>query len=330
MNEIMFVFGGKKIRTLIGIVIGFFILLSLTQGAWAGFGITPPYFINHNLTQGSHFEKSIWLTRGDPSEDLRIKVSVDVPGANEWISIDKGNSFLLPKGEQKVAMIIRIDVPKKAEFKSYPGYIRITTYPVNGSEGGGQVAIILGARIEVDLDVKDIEIFDFEIQRVNTYDLEEGHKVLWWFSPGKISFEMEIENTGNVKAAPSKVIFEIYDAREENLLETVEVKRMNKINSFETGTVIAELPTKLLAGSYWAVFKVFKKDEMVKEGRIHLSILPRGTIRPIPKEWFGIRIWVWVLTMIILVILSIGGWLIYKRKEEVEKIVKRILKEFQT
>jgi len=325
----MFVFGGKKLRIFIGVTIGFFILLFLTQGAWAGFGITPPYFINHNLTRGSHFEKSIWLTRGDPSEDLRIEVSVDVPGANEWISIDRGESFILEKGEQKTAMVIKIDVPKRAEFKSYPGYIRITTYPVNGSKGG-QVAIILGARIEVDLDVKDIKIFDFEIQRVNTYDLEEGHEILWWFSPSKISFEMEIENTGNVKAAPNKVVFEIYDAREENLLETVEVKRMNKINPFETGTVIAKLPTKLLAGSYWAVFKIFKKDEVVKEGRVHLSILPRGTLQPIPQEWFGIRIWVWVLMAIILIILSISGWLAYKRKEEIEKIVKKILKKFRT
>ncbi len=326
----MFLFDRKKIRTFIGIVIGFFILLSSTQGAWAGFGITPPYFINHNLTRGSHFEKRIWLTRGDPSGDLRIEVAVDVPGANEWISIDRGKSFILEEGEQKTPMIIKIDVPKRAEFKSYPGYIRITTYPVNGSEGEGQVAIILGARIEVDLDVRNIKIFDFEIQRVNTYDLEEGHKVLWWFSPGKISFEMEIENIGNVKAAPSRVVFEIYDAKEENLLETVEVKRMNKVDPFQTGTVIAKLPTKLLAGSYWAVFKVFKKDEMVKEGRIHLSILPRGTMQPIPKEWLGLQIWIWVLTTIILVVLGIGGWLAYKRKEKVEKTVKKILKRFKT
>jgi len=47
----MFVFGGKKLRIFIGVTIGFFILLFLTQGAWAGFGITPPYFINHNLTE---------------------------------------------------------------------------------------------------------------------------------------------------------------------------------------------------------------------------------------------------------------------------------------
>jgi len=68
---------------------------------FAGFGITPPYVVNSNLTRGSHFEKEILLTRGDPVEDLRIEVSIDVPGANDWISIAQGNSFIMPKGEQK-------------------------------------------------------------------------------------------------------------------------------------------------------------------------------------------------------------------------------------
>ena len=53
---------------------------------------------------------------------------------------------------------------------------------------------------------------------------------------------------------------------------------MNKINPFEIGWVIAELRTKLKAGSYYAQYKIFKKDEIVSQGKIHLSILAKGAI----------------------------------------------------
>jgi len=53
---------------------------------------------------------------------------------------------------------------------------------------------------------------------------------------------------------------------------------MNKINPFEINWVIAELKTKLKAGSYYAQYKIFKKDEIVNQGKIHLSILSKGSI----------------------------------------------------
>lgn len=300
----------KKAGLLIIIVL---LILFSANIVWAGFGISPPYVINHNLTRGSHFEKKIWLSRGDPVEGLRIEVAIDVPGANDWITIDKGNSFIMPKGEQKTPMMVLVDVPKNAEFGSYPGYIRLTTYPLGSSEERrGQIAIILGARIDVNLDVKDIKIFDFKVRRINTYDLEEGHKVLWWFSPGKIRFEMEIENLGNVKAAPTKVQFDIYDDQEKNLLETVEVKKMEKVEPFEKKIIVAKLHTELAPGGYTAIFKIFKGDEIVREGKIHLTILPRGTLKPIPKEWYGLQVWIWIVAIIAVVILAIGGFLGYK------------------
>ncbi len=297
-------------------VISFCILLFFADTVLAGFGISPPYVTNHNLSRGSHFEKDIWLTRGNPVEDLRIEVDIDVPGANDWISIDEGSSFLLPKGEQKMLMTVSVDVPKNAEYKSYPGFIRITTYPVSSAEEGGQIAIILGARIDVTLDVRDIEIFDFKIRQINVYDLEEGHNVLWWFSSGKIRFDMQFENIGNIKASPTKVLFEIYDGERKNLVETTTAKKIGKVDPFQTKNIIAELPTKLTAGSYWAIFKIFKGDEIVEEGETHLSILPRGGINPIPKEWYGLAVWIWILTILVILGLSFTGLWFYKKKRK--------------
>ena len=280
----------KKILLFLVIVLVF--VFSLAQVARAGFGISPPDVRNDSLTQGSHYEQKIILVRGDPIEDWKAEITIDVPGAEKWFSIDKGMEFILPKGETKIPIIISVDVPKTADFGSYKGSIRVRTSSLKPPEAG-TVSIALGGYIDVNLDVIKGGIFDFKVRGVKVSDLEEGHKVWFWDIPGKIKFLMKIENIGNIKAAPTKVYFDIYDEYEKEVLESVETTKMEKINPFETKEIIAILPTKLLPGSYWAQFKIFKNEEVVNEGKIHLSILPYGTLPPEPIEFLGLGVWIW-------------------------------------
>jgi len=250
-----------------------FSLINIVQ---AGFGISPPYIKNENLSQGLHYEKKITLVRGDPIEDWNVEIIINVPGADNWISIDKGKEFIMPEGAQQVPIVFSVDVPKNAKFGRYTGIIRVKTAPVKPPEAG-TISILLGGQIDVNLNVQK-EIFDFTVRAVKASDSEEGDKRWIFYFPGIIKFSMQIENLGNIKAAPSKVIFDIYDEQEEELLETIQTTKMNKINPFEIDWVIAELKTKLKAGSYYAQYKIFKKDEIVSQGKIHLSILLKGAI----------------------------------------------------
>ncbi len=250
-----------------------FSLINIVQ---AGFGISPPYIKNENLSQGLHYEKKITLVRGDPIEDWNVEIIINVPGANDWISVDKGKEFIMPKGAQQVPIIFSVNVPKDTKFGRYTGIIRIKTAPVKPPEEG-TISILLGGQIDVNLNVQK-EIFDFKVRSVKASDLEEGDKRWMFYFPGIIKFSMQIENLGNIKAAPNKVLFNIYDEQEEELLETIETTKMNKINPFEIDWVIAELKTKLKAGSYYAQYKIFKKDEIISQGKIHLSILSKGSI----------------------------------------------------
>ncbi len=263
-------------RIILFLVICLLFSFSLIEIVQAGFGISPPYIKNENLGQGSDYEKKITLVRGDPIEDWKVEIIVDVPGADDWISIDKGKEFIMPEGVQQVPIIFSINIPKDAKFGRYTGIIRVKTAPV-GLPKAGTVSILLGGQIDVDLNVQK-EIFDFKVRGVKVSDLEEGQKQWIFYFPGIIKFSMQIENLGNIKAAPSKVLFDIYDEQEEELLETIEATKMNKINPFEIDWVIAELKTKLKAGSYYAQYKIFKKDEIVSQGKVHLSILSKGSI----------------------------------------------------
>jgi len=189
---------------LIAVVVVF---LATAQMALAGFGVTPPYFRNDSLTRNSTYKQQILLVRGDPNSALKASVVIDAPEIADWITIEGGNEFELPKGQQKVPMQVMVQVPANADFKTYSGAIRVKTGPADDEVQSGAVNISLGAQINIDLNVIDREIKDFRVVRINISDLNEGHKLGWLYFPGKIRFGMMLENTGNVDVAPSKVAF---------------------------------------------------------------------------------------------------------------------------
>lgn len=243
----------------------------------AGFGITPPYVRNSSLTRNSIYQQTILLVRSDPTTDLTAEVTLDVPEINHWFSVDKGDTFLLPRGEQKVPMTITVAVPDDADFKKYTGNIRVKTSSAN--TGGGGVSISLGAQIDVDLDVIDKEILDFRIRKISIHDLSEGHHVGWLYFPGKIRFDMLLENTGNVPVAPSDVVFRIFDPTGRQLLEeTHHTNKIEKVDPFDTDTVRAELPTRLPSGFYKARYQIKNGEEVEQTGEVNLNIRPYGEL----------------------------------------------------
>lgn len=247
-----------------------------TEYVYAGFGITPPYVRNDKLTQGSSFTQEIILVRGDPVEDLKAEVSINVPGIEGWFVVNKGNEFLLPSGEKQVPIEITVNVPNNAPYDRYQGNIRIRT---SSPEPASGVSIALGAQIDVDIRVVD-EIRDFEVKRVQLAEVEEPRRRAWFEFPGKIQFRMTIQNTGNAAVAPSKIQLDIYDKRGTVVLESVEnTNTIDSIAPFETREVVAELPTRLPPGVYLVKYSIFHFEDQVKRsGELTLSVLPAGTI----------------------------------------------------
>ncbi len=267
-------------RFLSSLFLTFVALFSLAHTVFAGFGITPPYVTNSSLTRNSQYEQIIYLVRSDPTTALKATISIDVPEVNDWFTIVEGNEFLLPQGAQKVPMTVRVQVPDKADFRDYTGNIRIKTGTPDDQVAGGAVNISLGAQIDVKLSVIDKEIKDFKVRKIGISDLNEGHKVGWLYFPGRIRFEMLLENLGNIPVAPSDVVFRIYDASGKVLLEETHKKgKIATVNPFKTETVFAELPTRLPSGSYLARFEIKNDEEVKLSGEVNVSILPYGTLQ---------------------------------------------------
>ena len=267
------------------------VFISTAEFAFAGFGVTPPYFRNDSLTRNSIYEQQILLVRGDPTNSLKATVLIDAPEIYDWITIVEGTESELPRGEQKVPMTVRVEVPDDADFKKYSGAIRVKTGALDDQVTGGAVNISLGAQINIDLNVIDREIKDFRVRKINIQDLNEGHKLGWLYFPGKIRFGMLVENTGNIDVTPSDVVFRIYDFSGTVLLEETGKKgKTKKIKPYATEEIFAELPTRLPAGSYIAKYEIYNDEEVKQDGEVTLNILPYGTLQSAGFGFAGLSI----------------------------------------
>lgn len=282
----------RRLKTLIGRLLLVVVVFSLAvPSAEAGFGITPPYVRNTSLTRNSTYEQQILLVRGDANVAQRAEIIIDAPDIEDWIEIVEGPSISLPRGEQKTPMTVRVTVPGDADFKTYGGSIRIRTVPEDGQVAPGAVSISLGALVDMQLEVIDREIKDFRIRRVSVDDLNEGSKLGWLFFPGKINFNMSLENTGNVDVAPSDVEIRIFDRSGQVMLEeTSVIGSIEEVPPYGTEDITAEIPTRLPAGSYIARYKILNEDEIKQEGDLSLSIRPEGTLQTAGFGFIGLSL----------------------------------------
>jgi len=260
------------------IILGLSVLVSLNpKPALAGFGISPPYVNNDNLSRGSYYEQKIVLVRGDPTEDWNATLAIDVPNANGWITVDKGNSFVLPTGATQVPIVVSVRVPQDAAYGNYKGTIRIRTTPVAAPEQG-VVSIALGAQIDVNLRVSRAKIFDFALHNINLGDASASFKDWLGFTvPARVLVSMQIENKGNYSSAPTKLLLNISRPGQSTVYKTVSTTHLSKIEPFGIEWISKSLPVDLSAGSYSVEYQLFKNQNVAYRGNLDLSVIEKDT-----------------------------------------------------
>ena len=301
-------------RVIATLAVGSFFIFSIPQTGAEGFGITPPYVTNNALVQGSRYDQTIVLVRGAPDQDLSAEVSVNVPGANDWITVDRGNQFIMPAGTQQLPIVVSVHVPDNAKLGRYTGNIQVVVSPLAGPKAG-TVGLTIGAQIDVNLQVIDKKMVDFKIHRVVMTNTEEGHTFWWMHFPGKVLFTMDVENDGNIAGSLDKVVFNFGAYLNQQVLETEQNSNsLASVQPFETKSVTAEVPTYLPQGSYKVFYEIYGRDDsdVVGQGTLDLSVLPPGSLTGyIGYNFWGLRWSEKLLTFGVIIGVLIIIWAIY-------------------
>jgi hypothetical protein len=250
-----------KIATILVAVFLIFILADFCQ---AGLGISPGQWIEEHALRGSHLEKTFTLSRAEPKEDLYFKAEIEGE-IKDWIKIDKGLEFTMPKGEQQFPIKVSIDVPKDAEYRSYQGSIRLKSESKN--ETGEGIGVVLQALIQIELTVSKEEFLDYEILQIAIPKQEEGQS---------LSVVLKIWNRGNVEAKPTKLTADFWDKYKSQKLGSKEISDFSKIKAiapFSEGEIKLEIPIKFEPEQYWANVKVYQDEKLLKSEDIFFEIL---------------------------------------------------------
>ncbi|MEA3449766.1 MAG: hypothetical protein U9Q85_02195 [Patescibacteria group bacterium] len=257
-------------------VLGVFVMQ--IQIAQAGFGISPPFVKTKKpIFPGSHFEQIVTLLRSDTEDDLMARIKIDAPELADWVSVKQGLEFDLPENQLQVPMRIIVDVPNDAEIGNYQGYLNIQILPKKRSLDGG-VAIALGARVDIDLEITDEPFVDFSIRNISIPDLHKFKSPWDWklfsYLFYRLNVVMRIENTGNVPVSPSRVHVDVFDLNEKELLETYDDEKFDKVEPFATSEITADFSSNLGLGEYWAKIRVYQDNEIIHKDKIIFAVKP--------------------------------------------------------
>ncbi|MBU1129808.1 SH3 domain-containing protein, partial [Patescibacteria group bacterium] len=253
-----------------------FLLFSLliVSPVFAGFGISPAAIIQEHLKPGAKVTQEINLSRSDPNEDLIILVEPDLGEFEQWFEFEPAKSFLFPQGEERTKVKVHISIPEDVAYEKYSGYIRIKATPKEKNQSG--VAVIKGARMDVELITTDIDLAQLIIRAITIEDIE---------GENPLEVVIKAENNGNVPTAPSKVVVEISDLAN-RLLENIETDDLETIAPSQTKEITAKLKTELGDGEYFANAQIWLKDKKLREERLVFKITGRGEkeLKPIGMD----------------------------------------------
>lgn len=251
-----------KIKHLFFLLLIYFFSFSFAE---AGFGVSPGQIIEDKLVPGSHFETTIYLVQGNPTEDLPVELTVESENIKDWITFEQDGKFTIPAGVQQFPVKITFDVPSDASLNIYKAFLRINTIP-DAATRDGQIAISIGGRIDVHLTVGDDVIKEYEILSLIIKDIKENKDP---------TVEVKVKNTGNVSAKPYAATFELFDRFGNVRLGYAEFDNFEEVKSFSEATQDISFPidVKFAPGEYWGHVKIYNESQqLIKELRTVFNV----------------------------------------------------------
>lgn len=197
-----------------------------------------------------------------------MKVNTVVSGDQEvvdWITIRNQGNLTMPQGQNQVPLEVELNVPQNAQVGKYNGNIKINLAPLEQSEG--DVSILLGGNVAVELEVVDEDIHDFWVKSIRFNPIVEGQQ---------LDVAMTLKNLGNVPIKNVETRVSVEDYKTGKVVSSYSGDRISEVVYPHTiKKTQMNLPAPdLKEGDYWANVEVFKDGSSVYSNRLFLDVLP--------------------------------------------------------
>ena len=289
------------------LALGVVLLLGSAGKSLAAFGISPPFVNADHLVPGVTYQQTIYLVQDQPNQDLEIKTLLNVPDhIKSWITVDKGNEFVIPQGTSQFPVQITITVPKGESLAKYTGDISFESVPGKA----GQVTIALGVDVTLNLTIGNDVYEKYSVPLISFPDIEEG-----WNPKVAVRFE----NDGNVPEAFDSATFDLYDQYDVVRLAFAEKQSgFPETPAFTTKNYVVEFPTSfhLGVGDYWGIATFYKNNQAVASQKTVFHVLPRGSLSPAGLLWSSIQTYWYYYAIGLIVIIGIVVWAVRSRKRK--------------
>jgi hypothetical protein len=232
----------------------------------AGFGISPGLIYNDHLKPGMHYEQEIYISRSDAEEELTVLVEPDLAEIDSWFKFEPGKKFTFAKNKHMMSFKAIIDVPKEAEIKKYHGYIRVKATNSDSDKGG--VSVVKGARMNVDLIATEINVVELNVQQLKLDETKQDNE-----GNAKLTLHVKAENTGNTAVSFDKITLDIQNIQQKPVTTLSNESQLPEIKPSEVKTFDVNFNTKISAGEYFAIVKIYFNNKVIKTERLVLRII---------------------------------------------------------
>lgn len=251
----------------------------------AGFGVSPGEIYNDHLKPGTHFEQEIFISRSDPDEDLTVLIEPELGPIEKWFQFLPDKKIHFPKGQNRLSLKVLVNIPTDASFEKYSGVIRIKAY--NDADNVSGIAVIKGARIEVNMVTTELEVNQLNIKTYNIPDVttdQSGNQHL--------VLKTLIENNGNTDISPSQITIDVFDLLQKPVASLKNENTLPPIPANQTKEIEANYSSQLSPGEYFANLKFYLKDKIIREDKIVFKVsqyLPKvqPTAKPLTSPSSG-------------------------------------------
>lgn len=253
-------------------VLGFLALIPLPGNA---LGISPGSFVEDRVPQNFELTREFFLTRGNPSENEKAKITISGSAAQNIELLTNGDTIDLPKGKNAVAIPFKIKTGTLGA-DTYKAQLTATVMPQvanDGSTSGYGSQVLSGATGLIRFSVSTDAVEEFTIDAVYIQESEVDQP---------IGFSFRLSNKGTSSTRPEKIEFSFLQNEDskEVYKETIDKEQLAPVPPLETQQInVVTKASTIPPGNYRGVFSFYNKEKLIhKDTSVVFRIFPQGVL----------------------------------------------------